>query len=198
VGGRHAQACCLADGSAVMLAAPGEDKAGLDARCARTRVSRPDAEEIHHRPGHRPIVGVDTGPATGGTRDARYRAGARCSSPPARPIAIGAKVSIFGQVYVAGETESTGTRANIEGQLGYGPRAATAASEATWLWTARPSTRTTPTNDELQKATSRRPWAPTGTPTGSATRRGLDLLRPHGQRATATTRPSRAHLSVTR
>ncbi|MBI5543535.1 MAG: hypothetical protein HY901_06570, partial [Deltaproteobacteria bacterium] len=121
----------------LLLAAgcPGEE-AGPDASPTSKRdASRPDAEEI--------IVGEDTGPGadTGPavTDGGGGPAVGWCTLqfPPSATMALGAKVTVFGQVFVAGETEQAGARATIEGQVGYGPLGSDGSSDPGWAssWT---------------------------------------------------------------
>ncbi|HEY3448158.1 MAG TPA: hypothetical protein VGK67_17505 [Myxococcales bacterium] len=131
---------------------PEPGPAGKDASVRRD-ASRPDAEEV--------VIGdEDSGiPADsdGGTLPKADGGGVNtgigwCNvqSPANGTIAVGAKLAVFGQVYVENETSQTGTRPDVEGQLGYGAQGSEGSLDNTWVWTNAAFNKDDGNNDEYK------------------------------------------------
>ncbi len=126
---------------------PGEGS-GPDASVRKDASIRPDADEV--------IIGEDAGPTGPDTGTVGLDAGTAgigwCTLqfPPNASIAVGAKVAIFGQVYVSGQTELNGARTDIEGQVGYGAQGTDGANEASWVWASAVFNKDDANNDEYK------------------------------------------------
>lgn len=130
----------------LLAGCPGENPAGPDASVRRD-AGRPDADVV--------VVGEDasTNPTDGGSQGDGGTAGigwCTLQFPPSATIAVGSKVTIFGQVYVQGETEQAGAKASIEGQVGYGAQGSDGSKEASWTWANATFNKDDANNDEYQ------------------------------------------------
>ncbi len=118
---------------------------GKDAS-VRADASRPDAEDII-------IGGEDSGLPSGADGGEESTGIGWCALhfPPSADIAVGARLTAYGQVYVEGETSQVGARADLEGQLGYGAQGSDGASDdGTWQWTDADYNKDDGNNDEYR------------------------------------------------
>ncbi|MGC4117043.1 MAG: hypothetical protein QM765_21280 [Myxococcales bacterium] len=124
--------------------------AGKDASVRRD-AGRPDADDIV-------IGGEDTGVPSDGDAGSKPDGGGvhtgigwcNIQSPPSGSIALGAKLTVYGQVYVETETNQAGARTDIEGQLGYGAQGTEGSVDNGWTWTNAAFNKDDGNNDEYK------------------------------------------------